>query len=395
MMVPASIMPNTERERPVISPEIHVMHVVRVGSADGGMENGIVNVSANLPSERFRISICALDSQETFSRRIHRPKTAFYTLPKKSARGLDWSWVRRLRRLFRDVHVDVVHSHGWGTFVYSVLAAELSGIPLIHGEHGKNFGELNENKRLKDWTQRLLARRLYRLVSVSEEIRSDWVRRVLPECRTLCIPNGVDTARFYPNEAGRAARRQTLGASPDTCVIGSVGRLDPIKDYSLLLRALARMGPAARTWRLVLVGDGPLRAVLEREARELGISDRVYLAGRQVDVENWLRAFDVFVLPSLSEGMSNAVLEAMAVGLPVVCRDLAAHREVIEPGIHGVLLDPCDEDALAGTLTDLVASMERRRELACNARIHVQERFTLDRMISLHAELYSRAVSRS
>src|SRR5215510_8756746 len=110
---------------------IHILHIVRKGFAGGGMETGIVNVANGLPAERFRVSVCALDVSETFSHRIRRPNSEFYLLP-KTGRGIDWRLFWRLTRLLRRAHVDVVHSHNWGTFLYSVLAAKLARVPIVH-----------------------------------------------------------------------------------------------------------------------------------------------------------------------------------------------------------------------------------------------------------------------
>ena len=115
---------------------LHIVHVVRLGSADAGMENGIINVTNSLPADRYRVSICILDSVETFSKRIRRPDCHYHLLPKQGD-GIDWGMIRRLARLLRKVDADLVHSHNWGTFLYSVLAAKLARLPIIHGEHAR------------------------------------------------------------------------------------------------------------------------------------------------------------------------------------------------------------------------------------------------------------------
>jgi glycosyltransferase involved in cell wall biosynthesis len=184
---------------------LHIMHVVRVGFAGGGMENGIINVTNGLCAGRFRVSICALDSQETFSERIRRPDSAYYLLPKRE--GIEWLLIWRLARLLRRARVDVVHSHNWGTFLYSVLAAKLAGVPIIHGEHGKNLSELNETNRPKSWAKRVLGRRVDRLVTVSQAIAAEWAGYGVPPGKIEWIPNGVDVERFQPRPEKRELRR--------------------------------------------------------------------------------------------------------------------------------------------------------------------------------------------
>src|SRR4026208_309004 len=155
---------------------LHIMHVLRTGSADGGMENGVINVTNRLDPERFRVSICVLDHKETFSQRIQRPGVEYHLLPSASG-GVEWRWIGKLARLFRETRVDIVHSHNWGTFLYCVMAAKMSGTTIVHGEHGLNFAELTEVNRVKDWTKTVLGKRIDRLVSVSPAIRSKWISR--------------------------------------------------------------------------------------------------------------------------------------------------------------------------------------------------------------------------
>ena len=173
---------------------IHLMHVVRRGFAGGGMENGVVNVSNRLPS-RYVVSICALDSTETFSERISRLDSRFFLLP-KLGEGIDWNLVRRLSKLIRLEKVDLVHSHNWGTFLYAVLAAKWAGVPIVHGEHGKNERELDKESWPKSWTKSVLGRQVDQLVTVSQALAIEWEAYGIPKNKIQWIPNGVDTNLF-------------------------------------------------------------------------------------------------------------------------------------------------------------------------------------------------------
>jgi sugar transferase (PEP-CTERM/EpsH1 system associated) len=366
---------------------LHIMHVVRVGFAGGGMENGIINVANGLCAGRFRVSICALDSQETFSGQIRRPDSAYYLLPKRE--GIDWLLIWRLARLFRHTRVDVVHSHNWGTFLYSVLAAKLAGVPIIHGEHGKNLAELNETNRPKSWAKRVLGRRVDRLVTVSQTIAAEWAGYGVPPGKIEWIPNGVDLDRFHPRPEKPELRR-AFSLPEHGLLIGSVGRFDPIKNYEVLIEAFGRLAPRFPESRLALLGDGPREPNLRSLADTIGVRDRVFWLGRRPDPENFLPALDIFALPSLSEGMSNVVLEAMASGLPVVSADLPGHREVFAPGSEGVVVSPCDAQALGDALEGLIGDAERRLAMGAAARRRVLARFNLRRMISDYERLYAR-----
>ena len=364
----------------------HILHVVPTGFAGGGMEGGIINVANGLTPGRFRVSICALDARETFSERICRPDSGYYLLPKKD--GVDWFLIGRLTRLFRQAQVDVVHSHNWGTFLYSVLAALQARVPIIHGEHGKNLSELNEVNRPKRWAKRVLGHRVDRLVTVSQTIAKEWAGYGVPESRIQWIPNGVDVERFQAR-CNTAELRHSFGLPSQGLLIGSVGRFDPIKNYAVLVEAFARLAPRFGDARLAFLGDGPQEPALRALAESLGIAHRVHWLGRRTDSQNFFSALDLFVLPSLGEGMSNVVLEAMATGLPVVCADLPGHREVFTPDVEGVVVSPCNGESFAHALSLLICDRERCLALGSAARRRAVARFNLQRMISDYETLYA------
>lgn len=365
---------------------LHILHVVRRGFAGGGLENGIVNVANRLPGDRYCISICALDSEETFSGRIRRPESEFYLLPKRGD-GIDWSLIWSLARLFRRAKVDLVHSHNWGTFLYSVVAAKLARVPIIHGEHGKTQNDLQSLGMLKRQTKSLLGRRVDRLVTVSQSIADEWASYGVSRERIQWIPNGVDTERFQPRADQRECRLR-FGLPEDALLIGGIGRLDALKNYEVLVTAFAKLAGQLPDLHLALLGDGPCRERLLGKAKQLGVADRVSILGWRPDPENFLAALDLFVLPSKYEGMSNVVLEAMASGLPVVCADLPAHREVFESGREGLVVSPCNAETLAEVLAELCRDPERRKSLGLAARKQVVSRFSISRMVSDYEGLY-------
>ncbi len=350
------------------------------------MEGGIINVTNGLSADRFRVSICALDSQETFSERIRRPDSGYHLLPKRDC--VDWLLIGRLARLCRRTHVDLIHSHNWGTFLYSVLAARLARVPIVHGEHGKNLSELNEVNRPKVWAKRILGRGVDGLITVSQAIAEEWAGYGIPTSKIQWIPNGVDLERFQPRQ-NAAELRHSFGLPEQALLIGSVGRFDPIKNYEVLLEALSRLAPRFPATSLAFLGDGPQEPALRSVAKSLGVAERVHWLGRRPDPQNFLPALDIFVLPSLGEGMSNVVLEAMASGLPVVCADLPGHREVFTPDVEGIVVSPCDGERLAEALALLISDRERRLALGAAAHRRAVARFNLQRMISDYERLYA------
>jgi sugar transferase (PEP-CTERM/EpsH1 system associated) len=373
---------------------IHLMHTVRSGWG-AGMEGGIVNVCNRLPEE-FRVSICAIAPEEAFSDFIKRPGSQFFTLPPHRREGVDWALVPRLARLFRRTKVDLVHSHTWGTFLYSVLAARLTGTAIIHGEHGKNMFELTEHNPAKTWARRLLGPRVNRMVTVSDDLRREWIERYrIPERKIVWIPNGVDVTRFRPDPADRAAARRHFGLPESGFMIGSVGRLDPIKNYRLLIDAARIVLAKQEQVAFTVLGDGPCQQELERQAADLGIAGHVHLLGRRYESPRFLQTLDVFVLPSISEGMSNSVIEALATGLPVVCPALPTHREVISAGVDGILIENFTSETLAETLLHLLDDEAERLRLSRAARETACRQFSLQRMVDRHASLYHEVLGRA
>ncbi len=363
------------------SEPVRVLHLVyHLGC--GGMENGVVNLANHMDPDRFRVGICAFVGGGEYEKRLDPARTPLFAMGKKE--GNDPLLPFRLARLLRRWRPHVLHTHAWGTLVEGVLAGKMARVPVIvHGEHGTM-----ETRRRNVWVQRVFWRWTDRVLSVSEMHRQRLIRTIGPGPGITVIPNGVDTERFRPPR-DRAGERQALGWDPDEVCLIAVGRLVPVKDHALLIRAFARatQGMKERV-RLYVVGDGPLRNELERLARELGVADRVVLPGRRDDVPALLRAADVFVLPSKSEGMSNTLLEAMSTGLCCVATDVGGNPELVSHGENGLLVPPEDERALASALMRVVRHPEVRMTLGCAARKFVEERHSLDAMMRGYGRLY-------
>lgn len=369
------------------------MHVVRTGFAGGGMENGIVNVTNRLPPERFRVSICVLDSTESFSERLDRSKVEIHLIP-KTLPGIDWTLVWKLARLFKRTDTDMVHSHNWGTFLYAILAAKWAHVPIIHGDHGRNVSDLATESRLKRRAKSFLGRRVERLSTVSQSLAAEWEAYGVPASKIKWIPNGVDVVRFRP-QSDRAAYRRKFGLPENGFLIGSIGRLDSLKNYEVLVAAFAKLAPSHADLSLALLGRGPDEQKLRALANELKVADRVFFLGHRPNPEDFLAALDVFALPSKFEGMSNVVLEAMASGLPVVCADLPCHHEVFEADKEGLVVAPCTADQLAEALERLIRDQDLRLRLGTAARKKALDRFSIEQMVSEYDRLYMDALGSS
>jgi sugar transferase (PEP-CTERM/EpsH1 system associated) len=357
---------------------LNICHVV-LSLEPGGLENGVVNVVNGLNDAEFNSSICCLQRTGEFAARI-RPDVKITAMGLRA--GNDVRLPVRMAGMFRLGKVDIVHTRNAEAFFYGWIAARLAGVPVfIHSEHGRTFPE----KSLRARVQRLMLRNVDAAFAVSERLKLDLIREIgVRSDRFEVLYNGVDLAKFRPH-----AIAATKDSNHPTLRIGSVGRLVAVKNYALLLKAFVRL-PKALRCKLVLVGDGPERPLLEQLASTLHIADRVEFAGHRDDVGQLLHSIDIFVLPSLSEGMSNTLLEAMAAGLPVLASDVGGNREIIEHEHNGLIFRSEDVEGAANQLARLVADADLRMALGIAAAERVRNKFSITAMLQGYEALYRR-----
>jgi sugar transferase (PEP-CTERM/EpsH1 system associated) len=377
-----------------------IVHIV-YRFAVGGLENGVVNLINCLPESRWRHAILALTEVEPQMRaRIQRSDVQYLEL--KKGPGHLWADYPRLMRMLRELQPAIVHTRNLAALEAQV-AAWLAGVPVrIHGEHGWDVHDPDGESRKYQLVRRLYRPFVQHFVALSQQIEHYLGRKVgVPANRVSQIYNGVDTQRFRVASASDE-RRAPLAAAPFSCesalVVGTVGRLQSVKDQQLLVRALAqavRERPAARErLRLVIVGDGPLRSELQQAIDAAQIADIAWLAGEQADVPAWLRALDLFVLPSCSEGISNTILEAMASGLPVLATHVGGNPELVEAPATGDLFAAGDAAALAGRLLSALDDPACSKGQGAAGRRRIEQHFSLDTMVAAYESMYDGMLAR-
>lgn len=366
-----------------------VVHVVYSFSV-GGLENVIVQLINRLPAERFEHIVLSLTTVSDFKNRVDRPDVRFIELHKPP--GHAWRLYPRIYRLLRELRPDVVHSCNLAALEIAPLSW-LARVPRrVHAEHGWDAHDpQGHNQRY----QRL--RRFYRpfishYVSVSQDIDSYLAQKIgVPASRRSLIANGVDTDHFSP-----VADPVTL---PDGCpfgsahwMIGTVGRLQTVKNQPLLARAFVRLmhdHPTARERvRLVVVGEGVLRGEIERILSEANVRDLTWLPGARRDVADILRALRCFVLPSQTEGTSCTLQEAMACGLPIVATAVGGTPDMLDSDRTGQLVPADDAEAMADAIWRYVDDYALAKTHGDEARVQAVERFGVSAMITRYRALF-------
>ena len=360
---------------------IRILHVLYAFSA-GGLENGIVNIINRSP-EHFHHELCLLSRSGEFVHRLMRPVVVHEM---KQGQGNGLQIILRLRELFRSRAVDIVHTRNWAAFD-GVMAACLTQRPvLIHSEHGRDISDPDGKVYRRNLARRLLAFRASKFVAVSKDLYT-WLKQTvhIPSNKLAFIPNGVDTERFLPGRD--IGLRRELGIAEDEFVIGTIGRLDPVKNHRGLIDAVQLLQNNGCAARLVIVGDGPLRQDLEQHLQTLSFTRPPLMLGYRPDTERFYRIFDAFVLNSFAEGMSNTLLEAMSSGLLIVCTAVGGNVELITHEQTGTFIRPGANEALMHVL-DRYSRLQSRLMYGANARRFAVENFSLRHMIDQYTSLY-------
>ena len=373
---------------------VHVIHHLVVG----GMENTLVNLINHIPRDRFRHAVVCIEDHSDFRLRIAREDVEVVALHRSriGAQGVR----REIYRLCRRWRPAIVHSRNQSG-LDALLPAWLARVPVrVHSEHGWDVDNLDGSK----WKPALL-RRLHRplvdrYVTVSMDLARFLERRVgVKPSRITQIYNGVDTQRFRPRGHVEPTGMPPGFDAPTVVRIGTVGRIQAVKDQATLVRAVAtlvghRPDLRART-RLLVIGAGPLLAALRELVEGLGLSDLAWLPGASDRVPDLMRMLDLFVLPSLNEGISNTILEAMASGLPVLASRVGGNPELVANGVAGGLFEAGDVSGLAALLERYLDDSELRCSQSRAAREWAEGRFSMGAMVERYCELYEQLYQQS
>lgn len=369
----------------------HIIHRLDVG----GMENGLVNLINHMPAERFRHSIICMADFTDFRQRIRRSDVTLHALNKRE--GKDLGVHVRLWRELRRLRPDIVHTRNLGTLEAQVTAW-LAGVRArVHGEHGWDVGDL-DGSRVKNRRLRRAARPLVGHYIALSRHQRDYLQEAIgvPEHRLSHIYNGVDTGHFAPATGETRSPLPPGFVDAQSLVIGGVMRMQAVKAPLDLVEAFVllreRMPETFPRLRLVLVGDGPLLESARSALEQAGVAEQAWVAGARNDVADCMRAMDVFVLPSLAEGVCNTVLEAMASGLPVIATDVGGNPDLVEPGKSGTLIPAGQPPDLADAIAAYAEDPQRRAREGAGARARAEQAFSMEAMVAGYLDVYDRVL---
>jgi len=365
-----------------VTNSIRILHLT-LNMDIGGTEQVIKQLVAGLDSNRYQCAVACIDNRVgSMGEELRLGGIDVFALPRQS--GLDWSLVTMLRKLVKEQRYDILHCHQYSPYSYGALAALTADVKVIFTEHGRFHPDrFTWKRRLVNQLLRFGTDSTTAISSATKDalVKYEW----LPKKNISVIYNGI--AAPSTTEADQALR-QSLGLSEQHQVLGTISRLDPIKNQIMMIDAFQQVRSTFPNARLLIVGDGAERQRLEQHVAELKLSNDVIFTGFQSKPEPYLDLIDVFLLSSYSEGTSMTLLEAMAKGKPCVVTNVGGNPEVVSDGVDGFLVESGNTTKFAEAIATLLSSDSLYASVGSAAQATFNNRFELSHMIGCYEALY-------
>ena len=394
---------NKTSTKPLETEKIKILHII-TRMVKGGAQEDVLDLTVRVDSDRFESILVTGPSDGPEGSLIEKSlgcgAKIFYvpTLVREVSPLSDLKAFLYLTRLIKVEKPDVVHTHTSKAGIIGRLAAKRAGVPVtIHSPHGHVFhgyyGKIVTSVFIA--LERWCARFADRLIMITENERTDHIAlNIAPPNKFVIIHSGVDFTPLLNESVPRGTLRKQLGIDERAIVIGTVGRLVPIKGQIHLIEAMPTIVKQIPSAKLVLVGSGPLDSDLKAAVARMGLSDSIVFAGYRTDVGTCLQDMDMFVLPSLNEGMGRALVEAMAMRLPVVASDVCGIRDLVQHDINGKLVAVGDSAGLSTAILALLNDKEFAQKLGARAYDTVVPQYGVEAMLTEIEALYIEEVNR-
>ncbi|MCW5799582.1 MAG: glycosyltransferase family 4 protein [Nitrospira sp.] len=354
-------------------------------SGPGGAERVISSLVASLDPTRYRPLLC-LFRPGWLQERAESQGVRTFVIPTQGM--TDWRWALQFKRILEQEKVDLIHAHEFDANTQGTFVAALAGLPIVATVHGKNyFGEKLRRRLAYRWVSRNAT-----MVAVSEDLKQFIVEKVgVSPNRVKVLYNGVNLLPICNSvEVGEC--RKELGLPPSHRIVGVVGNLYPVKGHQYLIDSIPTVLSKCPDTSFVFAGRGALEAELRGQVHRLGLDARVFFLGLRQDIPRILSMIDVFVLPSLSEGLSMAILEAMIAGKPVVATQVGGNPELVLNGETGFLTPPRDSQALAASLITLLMNKTQAQRFGEQGKRRAERQFSLQNMVCAYQALYDECI---
>ncbi|MCP5244453.1 MAG: TIGR03088 family PEP-CTERM/XrtA system glycosyltransferase [Burkholderiales bacterium] len=369
----------------------HVIHRLDVG----GLENGLVNLINRIPPSQYRHVIICIEDYTDFRQRITRDDVQVIALNKRV--GYDLKLYTKLFRVLRELKPDIVHTRNLAALEAQLIAVAARIKARVHSEHGRDISDLKGENFKYNLLRKIIYPFVDHFITVSKDLEV-WLTNLLgvSSNRISQIYNGVDNHRFSPGQPTHSGLAPSGFFSENSFVIGSVGRMEAVKDYPSLVRAFLQIIekiPAARMrLRLMIVGDGSSRNECLSLVRQANADDLVWFPGERSDIPEFMRMMNLFVLPSLGEGISNTILEAMSSGLPVVATRVGGNIELVEEARTGILVSPGKQSELMEAMLSYYTTPELLDIHGKSARHKIETAFSMTAMINSYLRVYDQSL---
>ena len=356
-----------------------------VDSRIGGTEKMVISLAASLPKEEFSVSILTIKPAGPLHEMARVSGIPAYTLGIRSRLNGFLAPLRLFRFLLKN-RFDVLQTFLFLANNLGRVVGWAANVPVrIGSQHSTDYWRRSYHNLL-DWVTAPFGRIV---VSVSQAGRNMLIRKVgFAPGKVIVIPNGVPPAAVIPKDKAR----EILGFSGEEFLIGSAGNLRAPKGYQYLLPAFREVVLKHPEAKLLIAGEGPLRKTLEKFSRRLEISKKVFFLGFQNDLTVFYSGLDLFVMPSLWEGMPVALLEALSYGLPVVATAVSGIPEVVRDGVEGLLVAPANPQQIATGMLELLGNPQKRLEMGGQGRARIENEYSREKMVAAYANLYREMV---